>query len=245
MQTWKDNNVPDKWKDSPESIRKHMPDWQYILMTDEDNRNFIEEHFPDFLPRYDSFRYNIQRVDAIRACWLYINGGVYIDLDIVVNRPLDSLFESNCDAYFVSSANVSSYITNAFMASKPRCNIWLEYIERMKQEESPLIRLSGKNFIVMTTTGPMCLTETLKSTETIYAKLPSKLLTPYSVCDIQKIDLNNIPEDLYLYPLPGGSWNDWTSKSVNAIMCNWRTIVVIFLVIVIVFLYIVIIRNTK
>ena len=42
MQTWKNTQVPDHWKRSPESIKQHMSDWQYVLMTDDDNRKFVE-----------------------------------------------------------------------------------------------------------------------------------------------------------------------------------------------------------
>ena len=37
MQTWKNKDLPEKWKKSPLSITKYMPDWEYVLMTDEDN----------------------------------------------------------------------------------------------------------------------------------------------------------------------------------------------------------------
>ena len=30
-QTWKDNNIPEKWKLSQTMWQKHHPDWQYIL----------------------------------------------------------------------------------------------------------------------------------------------------------------------------------------------------------------------
>src|SRR5437762_1813333 len=109
MQTWKTKNVPEHWKPSPLSIRQHMPDWEYTLMTDEDNRKFVAEHFPDFLPYYDRFPYPIQRADAIRYCWLYIHGGVYLDLDTVVQKSLEPLFEDGGDLFLVASGNLGSY----------------------------------------------------------------------------------------------------------------------------------------
>jgi mannosyltransferase OCH1-like enzyme len=81
MQTWKTNELPDKWKPTQLSINRYMSDWKYILMTDEMNRNFIIHHFPNFLPYYDAFPYPIQRADAIRYAWLYVHGGLYLDCD--------------------------------------------------------------------------------------------------------------------------------------------------------------------
>ena len=47
-QTWKTKNVPDVWKSSPESWIKYHSDWQYFLMSDEDNRKFVETYFLGF-----------------------------------------------------------------------------------------------------------------------------------------------------------------------------------------------------
>jgi mannosyltransferase OCH1-like enzyme len=91
MQTWKTSDVPEKWKASPASIKQHMPDWQYTLMTDTMNRAFVEQHFSDFLPYYDGFKYPIQRADAIRYMWLYIHGGLYLDLDCELLESLEPL----------------------------------------------------------------------------------------------------------------------------------------------------------
>src|SRR4051794_29501684 len=99
MQTWKNEVVPDKWKISPASLHQQMPSWKYVLMTDQDNEQFVRKHFPEFLPSYKAFPYNIQRADAIRYMWLYINGGLYIDLDTKVIHPLDELFTSNNEVY--------------------------------------------------------------------------------------------------------------------------------------------------
>src|SRR5438128_2739326 len=92
MQTWKTEEAPDKWSSSPASIDHYMPTWDYVLMTDELNLKFVKMHFPEYLDVYTSFPYNIQRADAIRYMWLYVNGGVYLDLDYELTEPLDSLF---------------------------------------------------------------------------------------------------------------------------------------------------------
>ena len=120
MQTWKTEELPEQWKSTQESIRKHMPHWEYVLMTDEMNRKFVEQHFPSFLPYYDAFPYPIQRADAIRYCWLYIHGGLYLDCDFELQGPLDELFTADSDLFLLASSNATSVITNGFMASKPR-----------------------------------------------------------------------------------------------------------------------------
>ena len=230
MQTWKDRNIPDHWKESPVSIAQHMPDWKYVLMTDEDNREFVAEHFPDFLPYYDNFPYPIQRADAIRACWLYVHGGIYMDLDFVVQKPLDPLFRSDNELYVIPSGNVPTTITNSFMASKPGCKVWLTYIEEMKKALP--YWAYGKHLKVMASTGPLCFSRSIGKWSGVYALLPSKLLMPCSVCTTVCES-----EDAYLIPLDGRSWCGYDSLTYNFVLCNWRAVLLGIAIILIAILF--------
>lgn len=51
----------------------------------------MADEYPWFLPTYDSYSYNIQRVDAMRYFVLVRYGGIYLDLDISTIRRLDPL----------------------------------------------------------------------------------------------------------------------------------------------------------
>jgi len=208
-----------------------MPDWKYVLMTDKDNRKFVKKHFPDFLPYYDNFTYNIQRVDAIRYMWLYVHGGIYMDLDFKMQHSLDHLFVNDTEAYLVSSGNFGSYYTNAFMASKPGCKLWLEMIEAMKKP-LPWFYI-GRHVEVMNTTGPIMLTYVAKKTKTVFSVLPRKLLTPCSVCNLE-CDTSHA----YLKPLPGSSWVTYDTKIYTFFMCKWKRVIVfvVFLILLILFL---------
>lgn len=236
MQTWKDHNIPLKWKSSRDSIFTHMKDWKYVLMTDEDNRNFVEKHFPDFLSYYDNFEYNIQRVDAIRYMWLYVHGGIYMDLDFELLKPIDDFFKTDSDLYLVSSGNIPTYITNSFMASKPGSNIWLDVIEHMKKP-SPFYRF-GKHMRVMMTTGPIMLTNVISKYGYSYTRLPKAKFNPCSVCNIH---CNT--DDAFMRPLEGSSWIGLDTRIYNYFMCNWKSFsiiitVLIFLIIIGLILYI-------
>jgi inositol phosphorylceramide mannosyltransferase catalytic subunit len=218
MQSWRTHDVPAHWKSSPESIKELMPDWQYILMDNEDNRKFVKKHFPDFLPYYDAFPYDIQRADATRYCWLYVHGGIYMDLDFELQHPLDSLFTSDLDFYLVHSGNVAGVTTNSFMASKKGCKFWLEVIEEMKKPAAWY--LLSKHFYVLGTTGPNMLSRVAQRTKYVYGKLPGSRLMPASVCN-----LNIVSCDAYLKPLQGSSWCGADSSVFNFFLCNWRTLV--------------------
>lgn len=151
MQTWKTSELPDKWKATQTSIRKYMPDWKYVLMTDDMNRQFISEKFPDFLEYFDGFKYPIQRADAIRYAWLYTYGGLYLDCDNELLGSLDNLFTEDHDLFLLASSNRTDVITNGFIAAKPGNKLFLDMIEEMKKPAG--VYAIERHLEVMNTTG--------------------------------------------------------------------------------------------
>lgn len=234
MQTWKTEELPEKWKSSQESIRKYMPDWKYVLMTDDMNRQFIQSRFPNFLSYYDSFPYPIQRADAIRYAWLYVYGGLYIDCDFELLAPLDELFMEDYDLFLVSSANLSAFVTNEFMASKPGNKLWIEMIEEMKKP--PGLSAIDKHLAVMNTTGPVALTRVVNNTHVSYKKLPNEKIKPYTICDKE---FNK--EGALLKPLEGSSWVSGTGTAYQWCYCQSQYllifVLILFLFLILIYYY--------
>nr|CDI52367.1 related to SUR1-required for mannosylation of sphingolipids [Melanopsichium pennsylvanicum 4] len=90
-QTWKDQNLPPRWQAIRDECAAMHPDYEYMLWTDADSRQFIAEHYEWFLPVFDGYPYPIQRADAIRYFVLHHYGGIYMDLDIGCLRRFDPL----------------------------------------------------------------------------------------------------------------------------------------------------------
>ncbi|KAJ3882942.1 nucleotide-diphospho-sugar transferase, partial [Lentinula edodes] len=88
---WRTENLPTRWKGISQECRDMMPDYEYLLWTDDSSREFIAEHYPWFLDTFNDYKYAIQRADAIRYFVLHHYGGVYLDLDVGCLRPLDPL----------------------------------------------------------------------------------------------------------------------------------------------------------
>ncbi len=229
MQTWKDEQVPERWKISPLSVKEKMGNWEYHLMTDQMNLEFVTRYFPEFLVTYNSLPYPIQKADAIRYMWLYINGGVYMDLDIVLNKNIEEFFYSDCDIYLVHSGNVGSVYTNALMASKPRCQFWLECLDEIKRScQDPSDFWIGRHLTVMNTTGPLMLTRVASKTRCVIGVMPTKLLVPCSLCDLPCY----IDESAYAYAIPGSSWVTWDTQIYNFFFCHWKDVVTAIVILV-------------
>ncbi len=76
-QTWKNREVPRKWRPLVDRVQALNPDWEYRLWTDVDNDAFVKEEFPGFYPVFRDLSHNIMRADVIRYLLLYrIGGGV-------------------------------------------------------------------------------------------------------------------------------------------------------------------------
>ena len=64
--------------------------WEYKFYTDEMSLNFLSTHFPpEVRQAYDSLRPGAFKADLFRYCVLLIHGGVYADIDIMLEANLD------------------------------------------------------------------------------------------------------------------------------------------------------------
>jgi len=128
-QTWKTKNIPAKYAQFAETVKRNNPDYEYRLWTDHDNRRLIEDLYPWFLSTYDSYAHGIERVDAVRYFILYTYGGVYIDLDMECLKPIDSLFREG-ELFFSLEAGPlirNQVVSNAFMAAN-KGNLFFHHI---------------------------------------------------------------------------------------------------------------------
>lgn len=260
MQTWKNDHIPSKWKASQRAIKRHMPEWNYILMTDKDNLMFVTRHFPDFLHYFKSFEYPIQRADAIRYMWLYVNGGIYLDLDLEIMKPMDDLFYEDKDLYVVKSSMIENVYTNAFMASKPGLRVMLQCLDEMKAPYA--VWHIGKHLKVVNSTGPNMFTTAInkvkadvnvklaemeangefiqRSDKFMVRELQSELIVACSVCDPKPC----CTEGGYCRILGGSSWSGNDTELLTFLYCN-RYKLIVMLIVVIAIIAIVIIYVMK
>jgi mannosyltransferase OCH1-like enzyme len=156
-QTWKDNNIPDKWKAYQQKVKQLHPDWEYKLWTDADNDAFVKQYFPDFYDTYNGFSKNIMRADVIRYLIMYQQGGMYLDLDYEMLRT----FDFNNEVLVLPQNRSISYgdkentLGNCFFASVPQHPFWKAVIDDLKNNP-PVISNYDE---VIDATGPMLLTK--------------------------------------------------------------------------------------
>ena len=161
-QTWKNSDIPEPYHSYQQSVREQHPDWEHRLWTDADNRAFIAEEYPEFLPTYDGYSHEIERVDAVRYFILLKFGGVYLDLDMECLKPLDGLLSEDNTAYFGQLAlpTIDNCVTgNAFMAA-PAAHPLFAYITKQLPR---VIKSDITHADVLDNTGPYMLSRQLEA----------------------------------------------------------------------------------
>jgi mannosyltransferase OCH1-like enzyme len=109
-----------------ESWKRHHPDWEHRLWTEE---NLPEDPIrPEILER---LRTPVERADILRLELLFRHGGVYVDTDLECLRPLDDVLG---DEDFVGVCLKPGRVTNTFIASAPGHPL----LERALREVRPM-----------------------------------------------------------------------------------------------------------
>lgn len=103
IQTYKNIDlVPEKIIDN---IKEKNPNWEYNFYNDNDCIKFLNENYgKDFVDKFNSFKKGAHKSDLFRLCWLYKNGGVYIDIDTEIISSLDDILV-NIDNNFTFMQN--------------------------------------------------------------------------------------------------------------------------------------------
>lgn len=177
--------LADTWK-------AENPSWEYRFWNYKSIDQLLLEDFPWFIEKYNSFRYDVQRWDAIRYLILYKFGGVYADLDYECLEPLDWLFENkNCCFGLEPQEHCLLFdkpyiIGNALMAVAPQHPFLQFIIEEISNNNS---KAHNKFNFVMETTGPDMITSLYRrypDKDQIWL-IPSELTSPVSKNEVALI----------------------------------------------------------
>jgi len=96
IQTWKTNDIPEKYHSSIESVKKINKGFEYLYFTDDDIDTFLKNSYPEYYETYLKLPVVIQKIDFFRYIAVYHYGGFYYDLDMIALYPLDELLNYKC-----------------------------------------------------------------------------------------------------------------------------------------------------
>jgi len=88
-QTWRTEKLPEWANQTVQSWDRLNPSYRHEIMGDEDIDDLVRTSHPDMIAAFDQMQ-PIQKADLFRYLILLDRGGVYADLDVACQRPVDA-----------------------------------------------------------------------------------------------------------------------------------------------------------
>ena len=121
IQTYSTDKLSPAMQRASDSWKLLNQNYNHVFFDDKMCINFIRENFNnDVVKSFDYLIPGAFKADLFRYCFLYVNGGVYTDIDNVCMVPLDDII--NDDDSFISVKDNSfgnqGLIYNSFIATE-------------------------------------------------------------------------------------------------------------------------------
>jgi len=104
-------------------IRERSNGWDYQHFTDDDIIEFFSDYpvteFPNVIAKFFTFNYGEHRADLFRYYYLYVKGGVYIDMDAMIEDNIDKIIEDS-DFFTVNSTYFPGTVFQGFLGASPK-----------------------------------------------------------------------------------------------------------------------------
>lgn len=96
-----------------DKLKKDNPDHKYYFYDNEECKLFLRNTFgKQFEEKFNEFKLGPHKSDLFRICWLYINGGTYIDIDTEMLKPLNYIHKNIKSNLIIPKNNFKSNIYN-------------------------------------------------------------------------------------------------------------------------------------
>jgi mannosyltransferase OCH1-like enzyme len=139
--------------------RRVLVNWKFDIWDDHDNLALMKRCFPNHVARYERIVRGVIRADIARCMYLYVFGGLYMDTDYKIIRPIDDDVLSHICILPVSRADEywdpNFRVCNSVIASEEGYPFWKDFIDVVFSIPD-LETLSEDR--VETSTGPEALT---------------------------------------------------------------------------------------
>lgn len=137
-QSWKTHRVPlGQMTTNFVSWSRMHPDALHIMWNDEENREMVHRHYPEFEAFYWSpLLTNVQRADLARVLYLHLYGGLYADLDYEARADVFAALPQTKAKMFVvrSPTLMHEVMQNSLMISlEPRLAFWYETVKAAEE----------------------------------------------------------------------------------------------------------------
>lgn len=96
IQTWKSKQLPGRYRKYQSRLRELNPNFEFLLFTDQEIAAFVQDEYPEFQDTFENIPTIISKTDLFRLLAVHKLGGFYLDLDVLLTRPLEALRKESC-----------------------------------------------------------------------------------------------------------------------------------------------------
>lgn len=242
------NIIPSKYIPKINKIKEFHPSWKYIVWDDKSIKELMMVN-KNWLDTYHHFRYLHQKVDFAKYVILYQIGGVYLDMDVEILKPLDMLLHKNNEFnIIVSRINLNSFesllccgrkicINNGIIISKPGESVLEKIINHIIQ--MPVCsKWSTKYICINYTTGPNMFSKLIL--DNIHDKI--KILEP-EYLEPMILGIGEITDNTYTVHEHDGTWYSSIFKNIGIFYLRHKLLTLLMILLpIIIIIYILIIN---
>ena len=118
IQTWPTSALPDSYQSYAIRLQQQHPTWKYTLFNDSESISFLRQRCGERAAEaYRALKPRAHKADLFRYCFMYVNGGVYLEPGAQVLKPLDSIV-------WASDSFVATLAMPAGTRSMPLPTLW-------------------------------------------------------------------------------------------------------------------------
>ena len=119
FQSWYTKDIHPLLQNKIDIFKNLNPAYSYYLYNDNDMDNFVNENFNGEIAEcYNKLNIIVAKVDFWRYLVLYKYGGIYLDMDSNIEKPLNELIRSTDEAIITAEGNPYFYVQWALIFSK-------------------------------------------------------------------------------------------------------------------------------
>ena len=151
FQSWYTTELHSDIQEKINYYKKINPEYTYHLYKDEDMDNFVNENFEGEIAEcYNRLNIIVAKVDFWRYLVLYKYGGVYLDMDSSIEKPLKELINDTDEAIITAEGNPGKYVQWGLIFAKehPILKKTIEFVvHNIKNNSYPndILKMTGPN----------------------------------------------------------------------------------------------------
>ena len=137
IQTWENKDLNPEFQKIIDIWKINNPDYEYYLFDKNERLKFIQDNFDkNVIKTYNSIIPGAFKADLFRYCYLYIYGGIFVDIDSLCIGKLDDFLLPNIDFVVPIDLNINPFegkhnLACGFIASKPKHPVLLDCINKI------------------------------------------------------------------------------------------------------------------